>query len=59
MDPVKTEFKTENIENWKNMITNQNSNGEEDVQKTIKIIYFSKKENQVKQDQNEYIGRVI
>ena len=53
MDPVKTEFKTENIENWKNMITNQNSNGEEDVQKTIKIIYFSKKENQVKQDQNE------
>ena len=35
--------------------TNQDYRGREDVQKTIKIVYFDKQENNVKQDHREYI----
>ena len=59
IDHVKTKFNTENVKTEENFKTKQDSRGEEDAQKTIKIIYSVKQENQVKQNHHEDIDRNI
>ena len=52
-NPVKNEVKTGNIKSEENVNTNQDSRSDEDAQKTIKSISFTKQKNQVKQDHHE------
>ena len=42
MDHIKSEVNIEDIKSEHNFMTNQDYRGEEDVQKTIKNIYFAK-----------------
>ena len=53
MDPVNNEVKSENVKTEENVNTEQYFRDEEDVQKTIEIVYFAKQENQIKQDRHE------
>ena len=57
MDPVNNEIKSENVKTEENVNTEQYFRDEEDVQKTIEIVYFAKQENQIKQDRHEEIEK--
>ena len=57
IDPAKNEVNIENVKTEENIKTEQDSNRKEDVQKTIKIFYFSKQESKAKQDHHEDIDK--
>ena len=59
IDPDKNKVKIENLKTEENVNTKQDSRGEEDVQKTIKSVYFAKQENQVKQYHHGYIDKNV
>ena len=56
MDPLNTEVKTEDVKS-KNVTTKQDYRRVDDLQNTIKRVSFAKQENQVKQDQHEYMDK--
>ena len=50
---------TENVKTEENFKTKLDFRGEENVQKTIKTVYFTKQENNIKQDHHEYIDKNV
>ena len=50
---------TENVKTEENFKTKLDFRGEENVQKTIKTVYFKKQENNIKQDHHEYIDKNV